>query len=148
MADDPFNLHRFIEAQESVYKTVLSELSAGHKQTHWMWFIFPQIEGIGTRPWTVFYSIKSLEEAQAYLKHPVLSPRLIECTTKVLQTENKTLLEIFGKPDNRKFCSCMTLFSIAAKKLKHQDAYQLFTQAINTYCDAQVDFKTLNILKI
>ncbi|WP_319557532.1 DUF1810 domain-containing protein [Thiomicrorhabdus sp.] len=145
ITDDFFNLQRFVEAQEPVYATVLSELKMAHKQTHWMWFIFPQIDGLGSRPYTVFYSIKSLQEAQAYLQHPLLGSCLIECTQTVLAAEGKSLLEIFGKPDNRKFCSCMTLFCTAAETNSKQQ--RLFLKAIEKYCGGDRDLKTLDILK-
>lgn len=139
-AEDPYNLQRFIDGQSQVYSSVLSELQAGHKQTHWMWFIFPQLDGLGSRPWTVFYSIKSIEEARAYLSHPLLGGRLIECTETVMQNRNKTLLEIFGKPDNRKFCSCMTLFDAVSER-------SVFRQAIDCFCNGQADEKSLAIIR-
>ncbi|WP_319379595.1 DUF1810 domain-containing protein [Thiomicrorhabdus sp.] len=140
----PYQLNRFLEAQEKTYREALSELNCGQKQSHWMWFIFPQIDGLGTRPYTVFYAIKSLQEAQAYLQHPLLGSRLIECTETVQKIQNKTLLEIFGKPDNRKFCSCMTLFSEAAVQGSKQQ--KTFLNALEKYCQGQKDLKTLTIL--
>jgi len=111
---DPFNLRRFVEAQNRVYPRVLSELKAGRKESHWMWFVFPQIAGLGASPTSVFYAIGSLDEAKAYLAHPVLGPRLIECASLALATEGRTAREIFGAVDETKFRSSMTLFARAA----------------------------------
>ncbi|MBO1924000.1 DUF1810 domain-containing protein [Thiomicrorhabdus sp. 6S3-12] len=140
LSDDPYKLQRFIDGQSQVYDTVLSELHAGHKQTHWMWFIFPQLDGLGSRPWTVFYSIKSIGEARAYLEHPLLGERLIKCTETVMQHRTKSLLEIFGKPDNRKFCSCMTLFAAVSDK-------PVFQQAIDSFCNGQADENSLALIR-
>ena len=100
---DPFNLTRFIEAQDPVYARVCSELRAGRKTSHWMWFVFPQIEGLGFSPMAVKFAITSLEEARAYLGHPVLGPRLVECTRLVCEVKGKTIDEILGSPDDMKF---------------------------------------------
>jgi uncharacterized protein (DUF1810 family) len=109
--DDPFNLQRFVDAQSHVYTTVLQELRAGHKTTHWIWFIFPQAKGLGRSPQSEFYGIGSLDEARAYLAHPVLGPRLKECTDLVLSHENLPLEQILGGGiDATKFLSCMELF--------------------------------------
>ena len=112
--DDPFNLGRFVEAQDSVYDRVLSELRSGNKRSHWMWFVFPQVQGLGSSFMAEKYAISSLDEAQAYLRHTVLGRRLSECTNAVLQTVGLSLDQIFGYPDNMKFVSSMTLFAIAA----------------------------------
>lgn len=96
MADDPYNLNRFLTAQEPVIETVLAELKNGRKQSHWMWFIFPQIDGLGFSSTTKYYAIKSLDEARHYLQHPVLGPRLLQCTGLVLAVEGKSALEILG----------------------------------------------------
>ncbi len=127
MADDPYNLKRFVEAQSLVYKTVTAELKSGRKQTHWMWFVFPQRAGLGHSPMARKYAIYSAEEAKAYLDHAVLGPRLRECTQLVLDIEGRTLHEIFGSPDDLKFCSSMTLFAEAA------DDDQLFAAALEKY---------------
>ena len=111
---DPFNLQRFVEAQDAVYVGVVAELSAGSKQSHWMWFIFPQIAGLGTSPMAAKYAVSSLEEAKAYLAHPVLSARLEECAELALVVEGRTAREIFGTIDEMKFRSSMTLFAEAA----------------------------------
>jgi uncharacterized protein (DUF1810 family) len=108
---DQYNLERFVSAQDSIYAEVLSELRAGMKTSHWMWFIFPQIRGLGRSPVSVEYAISSREEAAAYLQHPVVGPRLKECTQLVLDVENRSAEEIFGSPDDMKFRSSMTLFT-------------------------------------
>jgi uncharacterized protein (DUF1810 family) len=112
--NDRFNLARFVDAQEHVYDQVRSELRDGLKRSHWMWFVFPQIQGLGFSPMAERYAISSLDEAKAYLRHPVLGARLRECTELVAKTEGLTLHQIFGHPDNLKFRSCMTLFANAS----------------------------------
>jgi uncharacterized protein (DUF1810 family) len=114
MTGDPHNLRRFIDAQDPLYARVVSELRAGSKQSHWMWFVFPQLSGLGHSAMARRFAIGSTEEAKAYLAHPVLAARLRECTALVLAAKNKTLAEIFGHPDDMKFCSSMTLFSHTA----------------------------------
>lgn len=111
---DPFNLKRFVDAQAPVYETVLRELAGGEKRSHWMWFVFPQIAGLGFSPTSVFFAIASLDEAKAYLAHPVLGPRLAECADLVLRAEGRTARQIFGPVDEAKFRSSMTLFDRAA----------------------------------
>lgn len=108
-----FDLGRFVAAQDPVIATVQDELRAGHKQTHWMWFVFPQIQGLGSSPTARRYAIASLEEAKAYLAHPILGARLRHCTELVLQVDGKTARQIFGQPDDMKFRSSMTLFALA-----------------------------------
>jgi uncharacterized protein (DUF1810 family) len=110
MAPD-FNLERFVEAQHGVYDAALAELRAGHKRTHWMWFIFPQIAGLGHSAMAQRYAIRSADEAAAYLAHPVLGKRLRECTAAVAMHDEVGIDEIFGHPDNLKFQSSMTLFA-------------------------------------
>lgn len=112
--DDPFALDRFVAAQATVYEAVLAELAAGHKRSHWVWFIFPQISGLGHSQMSRSYAIGSLGEASAYLAHPILGQRLRQCTKLVLATQGRTLREILGSPDDRKFWSSMTLFARAA----------------------------------
>jgi uncharacterized protein (DUF1810 family) len=112
---DAFDLRRFVEAQAPVYADVVEELSAGRKQSHWMWFIFPQIEGLGSSPMAQRYAIRSLAEARAYLDHALLGPRLRECTSLVNRVENRSVTAILGRPDDMKFCSSMTLFSRATE---------------------------------
>jgi uncharacterized protein (DUF1810 family) len=111
---DPFDLRRFVDAQGRVYDTVLAELRSGAKRSHWIWFVFPQLRGLGRSATAQHYGISSLEEARAYLAHPVLGPRLRECTRLVAATDGRSVDEIFGWPDNLKVRSSMTLFSHAA----------------------------------
>jgi uncharacterized protein (DUF1810 family) len=106
-----YDLQRFVDAQREVYATALAELRAGHKRTHWMWFVFPQLEGLGGSEMARRYAIRSADEAAAYLAHPVLGPRLRECTSAVAMHEDRGIGEIFGHPDELKFHSCMTLFA-------------------------------------
>lgn len=112
-ADDRYDLARFVEAQAGVYEQACAELCAGRKRSHWMWFIFPQIEGLGSSAMAVRFAISSLEEARAYLEHPVLGRRLRECAKIVLGLSGRTVGEIFGYPDDLKFHSSMTLFAKA-----------------------------------
>lgn len=137
---DPFNLQRFVDAQARTYESALAELTAGAKRTHWMWFIFPQIAGLGSSSTARFYAIGSLEEARAYLAHPVLGPRLRACTAAVLAVEGRSAHEIFGSPDDLKFRSSMTLFGEAAP------GEPLFGRALADYFDARPDPRTLEIL--
>src|SRR5678816_1975098 len=112
---DRFNLQRFVEAQDPVYERVLAELRRGRKTSHWMWFVFPQISGLGVSGMSRRYSISSLAEARAYFRHPILGPRLVECAKLVIAVQGKTVYDILGSPDDLKFRSCMTLFSRAAE---------------------------------
>lgn len=111
---DPFGLQRFVDAQDTVYDTVLTELRAGRKRSHWMWFVFPQIRGLGSSPTAVRFSISSLDEARAYLAHELLGPRLRECARLVSRIDGRTAEEIFGWPDDMKLRSSMTLFAHAS----------------------------------
>jgi uncharacterized protein (DUF1810 family) len=139
--DDRFDLQRFVTAQEPVFETVLAELRAGRKRTHWMWFVFPQLAGLGRSSTARFYGIGSIDEARAYLAHPVLGPRLDLCTGIVLASDNSSLHAIFGSPDDLKFRSCMTLFSLAA-----EGADNPFHQALDRWCGGQRDPQTLVLL--
>jgi uncharacterized protein (DUF1810 family) len=112
--DDTYDLARFVRAQHGVYARVLDELAAGRKRSHWMWFIFPQLKGLGSSPMAQHYGIGSLAEARAYLEHPLLGARLRECTALVNGLEGATAQAVFGYPDHLKFRSCMTLFAYAA----------------------------------
>lgn len=112
--DDPYHLQRFLDAQERVYGTVLDELRAAHKRNHWMWFVFPQIHGLGHSVMAQRYEISSLDEAKAYLAHPILGVRLRECSRIVADIRDRTVEEIFGYPDDMKFRSSMTLFAKAS----------------------------------
>lgn len=110
-ASDPYDLQRFLDAQSHCYERVCEELSEGSKQTHWIWFIFPQIAGLGHSAMADRYAISSLQEAEAYLQHPILGPRLRHCTDLVLRIANRSAEEIFAYPDDLKFRSSMTLFA-------------------------------------
>ncbi len=112
-ASDPFDLKRFVDAQAPVFRTVIDELRGGRKRGHWMWFVFPQLRGLGSSPMAERYGISSLEEARAYLRHDLLGPRLRECTGLVNQVQGRSVAEIFGSPDDLKLCSSMTLFARA-----------------------------------
>ncbi|MGB4068554.1 MAG: DUF1810 domain-containing protein [Nitrospira sp.] len=137
---DAYNLHRFLDAQERVYDTVLAELRAGSKSSHWIWFIFPQIAGLGHSAMAQQFAIASLDEAKAYFKHPVLGLRLHECTQLVLDVEERGAEQIFGYPDYLKFRSCMTLFLTAATD------NTIFKDALLKYFDGKPDQSTLDIL--
>jgi uncharacterized protein (DUF1810 family) len=137
---DPFDLERFVAAQALVYTRVVAELSEGRKRSHWMWFIFPQIEGLGSSAMAQRFAIRSRAEAAAYLAHSVLGPRLIECTRLVLEVKNRTILDILGSPDDLKFRSSMTLFGAVSD-------LPVFGQAISVYYGGANDRATLEILQ-
>ena len=139
--NDPYDLERFVEAQSRVYDTVRAELRQGSKRSHWMWFIFPQIKGLGSSATAVHFAIGSREEAAAYLKHPVLGPRLVECTRLVLGVKGRTSEQIFGEIDNMKFRSSMTLFAEVTLK------ETVFREALEKYFDGEADALTLEILE-
>lgn len=111
--DDPHRLQRFVDAQAPVIAAVRDELRAGRKRSHWMWFVFPQLRGLGSSSMAQVFGIASLAEARAYLSHPVLGPRLRECCALVLQVPDRSALDILGSPDDLKFRSCLTLFGLA-----------------------------------
>jgi uncharacterized protein (DUF1810 family) len=134
---DPFNLERFVEAQAPVYDRARRELQGGRKESHWMWFVFPQIAGLGLSPTSVRFAISSLDEAKAYLAHPILGPRLHECATLALDAEGRTAREIFGPVDEVKFRSSMTLFARAAPE------EGVFQRCIDKYFSGQPDPATL-----
>ena len=137
-----FDLERFVKAQDPVIETVLRELRTGRKQTHWMWFVFPQLRGLGRSPMALHYGIENLDEARAYLGHAILGPRLMECVEAVLVVSGRTLHEIFGSPDDIKFCSSMALFATA------NGHGSLFRQALDRYCGGQMDPATLYLLGV
>jgi uncharacterized protein (DUF1810 family) len=110
---ESFDLQRFVDAQAPVYRSVVDELRGGRKRSHWMWFVFPQLSGLGGSSMAVRYGIESLQEARAYLRHELLGPRLHECTQLVNQVQGRSIAEIFGSPDDLKLCSSMTLFAVA-----------------------------------
>ena len=134
-----FDLKRFLDAQATVYQNALSELRAGQKRTHWMWFIFPQVAGLGQSAMAQRYAIGSRAEAQRYLEHPVLGQRLRQCTEAVLSVQGKTALQIFGAPDDAKFRSSMTLFETVS-----QDG--LFGKALDRFYAGERDQATLDFL--
>ncbi len=137
---DVYNLHRFLTAQAPTYHTVLAELRTGKKSSHWIWFIFPQIAGLGHSSMAQQFAIASLDEAKAYFQHPVLGQRLRECTQLVLDVNGRSAQEILGYPDNLKFRSCMTLFSAVTTD------NNLFKNALLKYFDGKPDQLTLDIL--
>jgi len=137
---DPFNLQRFIDAQAPVYAQVLAELGAGSKRSHWMWFIFPQIAGLGRSETARYFAISSREEAAAYLAHPTLGPRLRECCRLTTLVEGRSAREIFGTPDDMKFRSSLTLFAAVAP----DDA--IFTEALQKFFSGEADRLTLACL--
>ena len=136
-----YDLERFIEAQDQVYESVLNELRVGQKRGHWMWYMFPQIRGLGTTAMSQKYAIESQEEAEAYSEHPILGARLRECTQLVMNIEGRLAGQIFHYPDNLKFRSCMTLFEHATTD------NGIFRDALFKYFDGKSDQLTLDILK-
>ena len=137
--NDPFNLQRFVDAQGPIFDQVCSELRDGAKRSHWMWFIFPQIKGLGNSELARKFAISSREEAKAYLEHPMLGPRLIECTKLVNLIEGRAIGQIFGHPDDLKFRSCMTLFANATGN-------PVFADALRRYFKGRSDPRTLERL--
>jgi uncharacterized protein (DUF1810 family) len=139
-ADDPYDLKRFTEAQDRVYDEVRAELKSGRKRTHWMWFIFPQIAGLGHSAMAQRYAISSAREAVAYLNHPILGPRLRECTRLVTLVAGRSAREILGQPDDMKFHSCLTLFAHAAPDDR------IFRDALEKYFGGEFDRLTVERL--
>ena len=138
--NDPYNLQRFVDAQNPVYEQVCSELRAGSKRSHWIWFIFPQICGLGSSPTAMEFAISSLEEAEAYLRHPILGPRLLECVRLMTQVEGRSIDQILGYLDDLKFRSSMTLFAHATSD------NQVFKDALEKYCGGEFDRLTVGRL--
>ncbi len=141
MRSDPFDLDRFVMAQAATYDVALAELLGGHKVTHWMWFVFPQLRGLGNSSMAHRYGIASLEEARAYLDHAVLGARLRESVAAVLHAGDSSLHAIFGSPDDMKFHSSMTLFAHASEGRE-----PLFEQALDHFCAGERDQRTLALL--
>jgi len=139
-ADDPYDLHRFVHAQVGAYERALAELQSGQKRTHWMWYIFPQLDGLGYSATAKRYAIKSVEEAAAYLAHPILGPRLQQCAEAVLRIEGRSATTIFGSPDDWKLRSCATLFALVSPP------GSLFDRLLDTYYGGERDAKTLQLL--
>jgi uncharacterized protein (DUF1810 family) len=137
---DPFDLTRFVDAQTPVYRDVVEELRGGRKRSHWMWFVFPQLRGLGGSPMADRYGIASLEEARAYLRHDVLGPRLRECTRLVNEVQGRSVADIFGSPDDLKLRSSMTLFSRAT------DDNADFVALLDKYYGGEYDELTLRRL--
>ena len=140
MKSDPYNLNRFVSAQEGIFESVLAELRSGRKRTHWMWFIFPQVDGLGHSTTSRYYAIKSRAEAQQYLNHPILGARLLKCVELILAIDGKTASEIFGFPDNQKLKSSMTLFASI------MDPESIFVRVLEKYFDGKRDEKTIYLL--
>jgi uncharacterized protein (DUF1810 family) len=138
---DPFNLDRFVAAQAAVFPQVLAELRAGEKRSHWIWFIFPQMKGLGHSTHSFHYGIGSHEEAAAYWRHPVLGPRLEQCTRLVNAVEKRPIYRILGSPDDLKFRSSMTLFAHAAPE------NPVFQEALRKYFNGEPDALTLEMLR-
>lgn len=141
-AGDPYNLQRFVDAQREIFSQVLTELREGRKQSHWMWYIFPQIKGLGSSPMAQRYAILSLDEARAYWGHPVLGDRLRECTQLVTAARGQSIEDILGYPDNLKFHSSMTLFAHAAAP-----SSTVFEDALRRYFRSEYDHQTMERLR-
>jgi uncharacterized protein (DUF1810 family) len=137
---DPYDLDRFVRAQEGDYERALSEISNGRKRSHWMWYIFPQYEGLGFSSTSQRYAIKSLKEAEAYLEHPVLGPRLTECAAAALHVAGRSASEIFGSPDDMKLKSSATLFAHVSPP------GSVFGQLLEKFFHGQPDQKTLDLI--
>jgi uncharacterized protein (DUF1810 family) len=138
---DPYNLQRFVDAQDPVFAQVCAELRAGRKSSHWAWFIFPQLDGLGHSSTAKYYAISGLEEAKAYVDHPILGPRLIDCCRLVMEIQGRSIEEILGQIDSLKFRSCLTLFAHAAS------ANQPFRAALAKYFEGKPDPITTDLLR-
>ena len=139
---DAYDLSRFIRAQQDDYEQALSEITNGQKRTHWMWYIFPQFDGLAFSSTSRHYAIKSIEEARAYLEHPILGPRLLKCASAALQVEGRSALDIFGSPDNLKLKSSATLFAYVSPP------GSVFDRLLEKYFQGVRDDKTLELLGI
>jgi uncharacterized protein (DUF1810 family) len=144
VVDDPHDLNRFVQAQAGVYDRALAEVRSGKKRSHWMWFIYPQFDGLSSSPSpnSKLYAIKSIAEAKAYLSHPVLGPRLRECAEAALGVQGRTAHEIFGSPDDMKLLSCATLFASVSQP------GSAFDRLLDKYYQGERDGKTLRLLDI
>lgn len=138
--DDSYDLNRFVRAQENDYEQALSEIVNGQKRTHWMWYIFPQLDGLAFGPTAKRYAIKSIEEARAYLEHPILGPRLLNCAEAAVRVEGRSATDIFGSPDDLKLKSCATLFSRVAPE------GSVFDRLLEKYYRGARDARTLELL--
>lgn len=137
---DSYKLDRFLEAQAADYDTALAEIRSGRKRSHWMWYVFPQIAGLGVSETSQYFAIRNLAEAKAYLAHPILGPRLIECADALLALEGRTAREIFGSPDDLKLRSSATLFAHVSP------ARSAFQRVLEKYFDGASDERTLRLL--
>jgi uncharacterized protein (DUF1810 family) len=142
MGSDPYNLNRFVRAQEADFERALAEIKNGRKRSHWMWYVFPQLDGLGSSPTAKYYAIKDLDEARAYLGHDVLGPRLLQCVEAALTIADRSAAEIFGRPDDLKLRSCATLF---ARVLPPGSAFE---RILDKYYDGQPDDRTLQLLGV
>jgi uncharacterized protein (DUF1810 family) len=141
-AGDRHDLKRFVQAQDDDYDQALAEIRGGRKRSHWMWYIFPQFDGLGFSSTSRRYAIKSIAEAEAYLSHPVLGPRLRDCAEAVLRVDGRSALEIFGSPDDMKLKSCATLFA------RVSPAGSVFDRLLDKYFQGERDDKTLRLLGV
>lgn len=139
-ANDPYHLNRFVQAQQDDFERALAEITSGNKRTHWMWYIFPQLDGLAFSSTAKHYAIKSIEEAKAYLAHPVLGRRLLECAEAAMGVEGRSATEIFGSPDDLKLRSCATLFACVSPP------GSVFDQLLQKYYRGERDGKTLKLL--
>jgi uncharacterized protein (DUF1810 family) len=139
---DPHDLSRFVRAQQGDYERALAEIRGGRKRSHWMWYVFPQYDGLGFSPTSVRHAIKSLAEAEAYLAHPVLGPRLAACAEAALGVQGRSAAEIFGSPDDLKLRSCATLFAAVSP------AGSVFHRLLDRFFHGERDAKTLRLLGI
>jgi uncharacterized protein (DUF1810 family) len=145
VSGDPYNLDRFLQAQHDCYTRVLAELAAGEKTSHWMWFIFPQLRGLGLSATAQHFGLAGLDEARAYLAHPLLGQRLRECARALLPIEGRSAHQIFGSPDDLKLRSCLTLFAAVAASGPGADE-RLFGEALGKYYGGEPDPRTLELL--
>jgi uncharacterized protein (DUF1810 family) len=140
-ASDPYDLQRFLEAQEYDYRQALAEIRSGRKRSHWMWYIFPQYAGLGFSSTSRRYAVKSVAEAEAYLRHPVLGPRLVECAEAALGVEGRSATEVFGAPDDIKLRSCATLFAAVSPP------GSVFERVLDKYFQGAWDERTLRLMQ-
>jgi len=138
--NDPYDLDRFVHAQEGDYGRALSEIRAGRKRSHWMWYVFPQLDGLGVSPTSRRYAVRSLDEARAYLRHPVLGPRLVECCEAVMTADGRSASDIFGTPDDMKLRSCATLFAMASAP------GSVFERLLERYFNGEPDPRTRRLI--
>jgi uncharacterized protein (DUF1810 family) len=138
--DDPYDLDRFVRAQERDYEQALSEIRSGQKRSHWMWYVFPQLHGLGFSSTAQKYAIRSVAEAEAYLRHPILGPRLVEIAEAAAGLERRSAVEVFGSPDDMKLRSCATLFA------RLSPAGSVFERLLVRYFDGEPDAATLRLL--